>query len=350
MNPRPSFLSAAVALLQRLWRGLRARQAGAALAGVPTGEIDQGLILRAALTDLLVDRRAERRSRTLRAALYFLMFALPAALYVGFYAWSAGLRFGPTGDSVAVVRLQGEMTEGSPASADRVNAMLRKAFENEGVMAIVLAIDSPGGAPLEAERIYTALDGWRRSHPKPVVAVINNLGASVAYLVALHADRIYAGNYSLVGSVGAVLSGWDAHEGLGRLGVSKRVYASGELKTMMHPYLPMSPEAERKAHELVDAMGAAFLAELQALRRGKLAADVDFGAGGVWGGAQAMKLGLVDEVSTLDQVIQARWPGLAVQDFGPRSGSVPFAGAAADWIGQLLARLAARANPGIELR
>lgn len=205
-----------VAMAQRLGALIgeilrRAPAPGAALAAVPAGEIDQTLVFRAAFKDMLLDRRAERRSRTVRAVLYFLMFALPAILYSGFYAWSAGLRFGNAAEAVAVIRIEGEIADGALASADRVIPMLRKAFEQDRIKAIVLSIDSPGGAPLEAERIYTALESWRKSHPKPVVAVINNLGASAAYMVALHADRIYAGNYSLVGSVGAILSGWDAH-------------------------------------------------------------------------------------------------------------------------------------------
>lgn len=335
-----------VASLQRfgawLARIFRRRTPGAELDAVGIGEVDQTLVFRAAFKDLLIDRRAERRSKTLRAVLYFLMFALPAVLYVGYYAWSAGVRFGGQAEAVAVIRIEGEMADGNLASASRVIPMLRKAFEQERVKAIVLSIDSPGGAPLEAERIYTAMDSWRKTRPKPVVAVINNLGASAAYMVALHADRIYAGNYSLVGSVGAILSGWDAHQALNRVGVSQRVYASGELKAMMNPYLPMSPEAESKARDLVNTMGKAFRAELVAQRKDKLIAGVDFGSGAVWGGTEAKRIGLIDEIATIDQVVKTRWPGLPIDDLGPRSGGMPFAAAAADWVGEVMATSLAR--------
>ncbi|OYU92396.1 MAG: S49 family peptidase [Burkholderiales bacterium PBB5] len=313
--------------------------------------MDQSLVFRAAFKDLLLDRKAERRSKGWRAVLYFLMFVLPAGLYWGFYAWSSGgLRFGGGDDAVAVIRIEGEIADGNLASANRVIPTLRKAFEAERVKAIVLSIESPGGAPLEAERIYTALESWRQRHPKPVVAVINNLGASAAYMVALHADRIYAGNYSLVGSVGAILSGWDAHEALGRVGVSQRVYASGELKAMMNPYLPMSPEAEHKARDLVNTMGKAFRAELVALRKDKLADGIDFGSGAVWGGAEAKRIGLIDEVATIDQVVKTRWPDLVVDDMGPRSGGLPFAAAAASWMGEVIAASTARLRADVSLR
>lgn len=340
MSKFVAFLQRSGAWLSRITR--RQPAPGASLDAVPVGEVDQSLVFRAAFKDLLLDRRAERRSKTMRAFLYFLMFALPAVLYVGFYAWSAGVRFGSKAEAVAVIRIEGEMADGALASADRVIPMLRKAFEQDRIKAIVLSIDSPGGAPLEAERIYTAMDSWRKTHPKPVVAVINNLGASAAYMVALHADRIYAGNYSLVGSVGAILSGWDAHQALNRVGVSQRVYASGELKAMMNPYLPMSPEAERKARDLVNTMGKAFRAELVAQRKDKLIEGVDFGSGAVWGGAEAHRIGLIDEVATIDQVVKTRWPGLPINDMGPRSGGLPFAAAAADWVGSVVASSVAR--------
>lgn len=333
--------SASAARALRTWWAERGKST-LALDQLAVGAIDHNLVLRAALVDLLMDRRAERRSRTGRATLLFLMFALPPLIYAGFYAWTSGFRFGPAHEVVGIVRLEGEMADGSTASAERVIPALRKAFESDRVKAIVLSIDSPGGAPLEAERIYTALEGWRKTHPKPVIAVINNLGASAAYMVALHTDRIYAGNYSLVGSVGAILAGWDAHEALARLGLSQRVYASGGLKSMMNPFVAMSPEAERKARELVNQVGQTFTAELAMQRQGKLAAGVDFGSGGIWPGPEAQRIGLIDEVSTIDQVIKTSWPGLASHDFGPRASTLPFTSTAASWLQDVLAKTTAR--------
>ena len=327
-----------MAWLRNQVRALFSGRSTLALERLAPETIDQSVVLRAAVIDLLIDRRAERRSRTLRASLYFLMFAVPAVLYVSFYAWSSGFRFGPSNDVVGVIRLQGEMAEGALASADRVLPKLCQAFESSHVRAIVLSIDSPGGAPLEAERIYSALESWRKTHPKPVVAVINNLGASAAYMVALHADRIYAGNYSLVGSIGAILSGWDAHDAVNRLGLSQRVYASGELKSMMNPFVSMSPEADKKARDLVEQMGKAFRADLAVHRKGHLRDDIDYGSGGVWGGAEAHRIGLVDEVATIDEVMHTSWPGLAVHDYGPGSSSLPFATAASTWLQNVLAR------------
>jgi protease-4 len=112
----------------------------------------------------------------------------------------------------------------------------------------------------------------------------------------------------------------------------------------------MSSEAERKARELVNTMGKAFRAELVAQRKDKLAAGVDFGSGAVWGGSEAQRIGLIDEVATIEQVVKTRWPGLPVTDLGPRNSGLPFAVAAADWVGQVISRVATHSGSGIAMR
>jgi len=296
------------------------RQPDFAIDALAPDQVDPQNLTRALARDMLADRRAERRARLAKPLAYAVMFLLPV-MVLRWMPSPFDARPGPTGESVGVVELAGEMADGKQASAERVIPALRRAFENERVKAVVLSIDSTGGAPLEAERIYTAIDSWRASHPKPVIAVINNVGASAAYMVALHCDEIYAGKYSLVGSIGAVLSGWDFHKALERVDVGQRVYASGNLKAMLNPYLPMSPEADRKAKDLVSKMGKQFRDELETQRKGKLVSGVDFGSGEIWGGLEAHKLGLVDGVSTLDQVVKSRWPDLRIHGFGPGSNA-----------------------------
>ena len=298
-----------------------------------TGGSDPNAFSAAALRDLLLDRRSERRSKLIRG---LLVFCLPVLLIIGINAYNMGFRLWHPSASVGVVGLVGEMAEGNIGSADKVIPGLRKAFEDPAVKAIVLSIDSPGGAPLEAERIYSAIESLRKAHPKPIVAVVNNVGASAAYMVALHCDAIYAGKYSLVGSVGAVLAGWDFHKALERVDVGQRVYASGNLKAMLNPYLAMSPEADRKAQDLVTRMGQQFRDELVTQRKGKLVPTegVNFASGEIWGGVEAKQLGLIDEVSTLDEVVRKRWPDLPIEAYGPSSShGVPIFGASiAEWV------------------
>lgn len=220
--------------------------------------------------------------------------------------------------SVGLVRVEGQISATAKlASAEKVGAALQRAFEDEQVQRVVLYIDSPGGAPVEAERIMDAVARWRDKHPKPVQAVIGNLGASAGYMVALSADDIVSAKYSLVGSVGAIVQSWDVHRVLEKYDVKAKTYASGHLKGMLNPFEPTTPEAEAKAQALVDEMGRQFARLLTERRGAKLKQPPEsYTTGEVWGGQDALALGLVDRNATLE-VLMAEQPDLKLVDFGP---------------------------------
>src|SRR5206468_898041 len=105
--------------------------------------------------ELVKERKAERRWRII---FQFALIGIPllgTVAYVIFFTSAMGFQWGPFGSVVGVVRIDGEISAGSVASAKRVIPVLEKAFANPSVKALVLSIDSPGGAPAESERIYT---------------------------------------------------------------------------------------------------------------------------------------------------------------------------------------------------
>ena len=164
-----------------------------------------------------------------------------------------------------------------------------------------------------------------RDSPKPVVAVINNLGASAAFLIALHADKIVAGRYSLVGSIGAIMAPWQLDRAIAKYDVSQRVYASGKLKSFLNPFTPVTPEVDLKAQKLVDQMGTYFLEEVKARRGPQLKAGVDVATGEVWAGPEAKEIGLVDAVGTIDEYVANTW-GVKAYDFGPSNQGLQLLG------------------------
>jgi protease IV len=299
----------------------------------------------ALVADLLRERRYERRWKWITRTLFIGGSLALSILYLFLWAPQLGWRVGPIGDVVGVVRIDGEITQASPASADRVVPALRRAFESPRVKAVILAIDSPGGSPGEAERIYRAMESLRAEHGKPVVAVISSVGASAAYMIALHADKIYAGDYSLVGSIGAVLAGWDFHRAAERLEISQRLYASGPLKAMLSPFQPTTAAADAKARILTEGLGQAFVAEVRKLRGARLSDGADIATGEVWLGADARALGLVDGIGTLEEVIRSDWH-LNWYDFGPRrGGGLLSVEATGEVVGAVLERTLSRTYP-----
>jgi protease IV len=275
------------------------------------------------LADFLKERKAEARWKKTRRYLWVGMLLLSLVYYIAFVLSTFGFKLMPNTDIVAVIKIEGEIAANGSASADKLIPALRKAYERDNVKAIVLAIDSGGGAPVESERIINAMTLFKAAHPKPTYAFISNIGASAAYMIAVHTDRVYAANYSLVGSIGAVMAGWDVHKALDKFEVGQRVFASGEHKTMMSPYKAMSPASEAKAQSLVQALGDRFKAEVLSLRGDRLAKGVNFATGEVWTGDTALQLGLIDEIGTIEAVIAAKH-GIKTFDFGPGKPGIPF--------------------------
>ena len=295
------------------------------------------------LKDLIQERISNRRWTLLKRVAIALLFLFAMASYAYFYAKFEGWSLVPREPLLGVVRVSGEITDKSMARADKVIPALKAALEAENVKAVAILIDSPGGAPVEAERINNAVALLREKHNKPVYAVIGNLGASAAYMIAMHTDEIYAGRYSLVGSIGAVLASWDVHKALARFEVYQHVYASGELKAMLNPFTEPTPEAAEKAQLLVSATGKRFHDELVATRGAKLKSGRSYGSGEVWGGEEAKQLGLIDQLGTLE-TLEARLDGeiedLMIHEFGPREQpQLGIVGALGEWLEAVVVRV-----------
>lgn len=258
------------------------------------------------LADILKERRSERRWKLFRRFMIASFFIGGAVLYAMFYTSTLGIkvnifeRFKEREPELAVVRISG--TIGELVTADTLIPAIRSAFEAKTTKAVVLQINSPGGAPGDAERIGSFVREMRLSSEIPIHAVIEGIGASAAYLIAMETDSIYAGRYSLVGSIGAVLSAWEAHQLLDRIGVQQRTFSSGELKSMLNPFAPPNEEGNAKAQSLVDEMGEMFREDLMLARAKKLTSGIDYGTGEVWNGVVAQEIGLVDEIGTIESI------------------------------------------------
>lgn len=262
------------------------------------------------------ERRVDRRWKMFFQGVFFVAPLILGLLYFSYFLSSSGFRWGPFGEVVGVVHIDGQISSLSQSSANRIIPALEKAFSHAKVKAVILSIDSPGGAPVESERINNAIASLKKKYDKPVIAVINNLGASAAYMIAMHADKIVAGKYSLVGSIGAIMTPWELHRAMGNLKVTQRVYASGKMKSFLNPFTPVSPEMDAKAQQLVGQMGQTFVNELKAARGTALKPGIDYGSGEVWGGLEAKEIGLIDAIGTVDEVALQNW-GLKTYDFGP---------------------------------
>jgi protease-4 len=276
-------------------------------------EVESEVIL-----EYLKEQKLERRWKTVRRIFITVMVVAGLAMYAGTLAGSLGYRMLPTQDSVAVVPISGVIAQETKASADSVITVLEKLFRTDAVKGIILLIDSGGGSPTEAERITRFIDAQQERTGKPVIAVCASMCASAAYMIAIHADRIYVGQYSWTGSIGAIMKGWDVVRLMEKFDVDQRVFASGPLKDLMNPFTDMSPEMSEKLGELVDQSGELFANEVKAIRGAALTTDVDLFTGEVWTGPESLELGLVDEMGTVEEALVREFDGLPSEVYRPK--------------------------------
>lgn len=223
------------------------------------------------------------------------------------------------GQFTALVDIKGVIAAGEDASADLIVTGLRKAFDAEGVKAVVLRINSPGGSPVQSGYVYDEIKRLRGLHADiPVYAVIADIGASGAYYIAAAADAIYADKASLVGSIGVVGSGFGFVDAMEKLGVERRQYTAGEHKGFLDPFTPINKEEKVFWQGVLATTHQQFIEQVKKGRGDRLADDPKLFTGLVWSGEQALGLGLIDGLGSSSYVARELVGAEEIVDFTPR--------------------------------
>jgi signal peptide peptidase SppA len=214
---------------------------------------------------------------------------------------------------VAVIRLSGAIGERIGAFRPGMTAAalmqpIERAFQMPGVRAVALAINSPGGAPVQAALIVKRIRALSERHGIPVVAFCEDVAASGGYMLACAADEIFADDSSVVGSIGVISAGFGFPELLQKIGVERRVYAAGEHKGMLDPFRHEKPDEIARLEDLQKDVHESFKDLVRSRRSGKLKADEgELFSGAFWTGRKALAMGLIDGIGELTQVMQDRY-------------------------------------------
>jgi signal peptide peptidase SppA len=226
---------------------------------------------------------------------------------------------------VAVVKLHGVITPTpSPMARGAINlgsmeSALARAFSHDRLVAVALAVNSPGGAPTQSALVADRIRGLAAKRNVPVLAFCEDVAASGGYWLACAADEIYAHATSLVGSIGVVSSGFGMAGLLERFGVERRVHTAGDRKVRLDPFSPEQPEDVAWLTGLQDDLHGQFVAWVRERRGDKLADDAeDLFSGEVWTGTKAAELGLVDGLGTMREVLAKRYADAHIVAVEPR--------------------------------
>ncbi|AEA22428.1 peptidase S49 [Pseudonocardia dioxanivorans CB1190] len=215
---------------------------------------------------------------------------------------------------VSLVRLHGVITPSSGPvpravlNAASVEKVLERAFSADGLVAVALQINSPGGAPTQSALIADRIRGLAEEKEVPVLAFCEDVAASGGYWLACAGDEIYAHATSIVGSIGVISAGFGLQGLIERFGVERRLYTAGRAKSRLDPFLPEKPEDVEWLRGLQDQLHEMFTMWVTERRGDRLNTERDLFTGEVWTGARAVETGLIDGLGTPRSVLADRFP------------------------------------------
>jgi protease-4 len=181
---------------------------------------------------------------------------------------------------------------------------VRRAREDEGIKAIVLRVDSPGGSAFGAELVRRELE-LTRAAGKPVVVSMGDLAASGGYWISLAADEVIADEATITGSIGVVAILPTAEKALSTLGIGSGGYATSWLVGAYDPRRGLDARFERVLQARVDNVYADFTGKAAAARKVAVEKIDAVGRGRVWTGSQAKERGLVDRTGHFTDALAA---------------------------------------------
>jgi protease-4 len=200
-----------------------------------------------------------------------------------------GRGFGLDRPHVARLKVNGLITEDQKL----ITAIDHLADDN-AVKALIVSIDSPGGSVAGGESLHDAIAGVAAK--KPVVAVMGGLAASAGYMIAVPANRIFAHEATLTGSIGVLLEAPEVSGLLAKIGVDAQTIVSGPLKDQPSLTHPLSPQGHDVLQALVMDMYDQFVGMVASGRHMDPDKVRQLGDGRAYTGRQALQLGLIDAI------------------------------------------------------
>ncbi|HSP34083.1 MAG TPA: signal peptide peptidase SppA [Thermoanaerobaculia bacterium] len=226
-------------------------------------------------------------------ALFFFAFAIAASRQ------SSG-EFSLSVQKVAVIPIEGEILD----ARDTVD-LLRKYAKNSTVRAIVMRINSPGGAIAPSQEIYAEIRKVRRTSGKPIVASIDSVGASGAYYIASACDEIVANPGSITGSIGVILDYMEVGDLMTWAKMKRETITSGAMKAAGSPFRELTDAERAYLQRIVMQLHHQFVKAVADARTGRITEQqvAQLADGRVFTGEEALSLHLIDRLGNLGDAV-----------------------------------------------
>lgn len=198
--------------------------------------------------------------------------------------------------NIAVVEVAQEIDD-----AFEVVNEIKKYKEDDHVKAIILRVDSPGGAVGASQEIYDEVIETKKT--KPVIASFGNVAASGGYYIAASATKIVSNPGTLTGSIGVITAFFRVDELLKKFNLKWEVIKSGEHKDIGSPLRPMSEKEKQLLQATIGDVYEQFVLAVAEGRNLEVEKVKEFADGRIFSGRKAKELGLVDELGGLEKAI-----------------------------------------------
>ena len=242
------------------------------------------------------------RKPFLIGGIYFLLFLF---FFFLFTFWTTRLIVGGNrggwrlGDRIALIRIEGVI-----ADSKEVVEELRRYRDDDGIKAILLRIDSPGGAVVPSQEIYDEVKRIRDAGKKKIVTSMGTVAASGGYYIAAASEKIIANPGTLTGSIGVIMELVNVEGLLQKIGVEGVVIKAGENKDVGSPFRKMTEKEHALLQHVMDDVHAQFIEAVAQGRSLKVETVRSFADGRIFTGRQAKEIGLVDELGDLQDAIK----------------------------------------------
>ncbi len=219
-------------------------------------------------------------------------------LFIAAGADSSDISLG--GDKVAVVPIEGEILD-----ARETLDLLHKYARNGTVKAVVVRINSPGGAIAPSQEIYSAIRRIREGGT-PVIASMDSVAASGGYYIASACDPIVANSGTITGSIGVILQWFDVKDLVHWAKLKPETITSGAMKDAGSPYREMTESERAYFQGIVTQLHSQFVRDVAEGRKSKMKPEdvAKIADGRIFTGEQALALKLVDQIGTIDDAVR----------------------------------------------
>ncbi len=209
---------------------------------------------------------------------------------------------------IAVVSIDGPiMTQksstifGEAQSSRNIAEILREIQSDTSIKGVILDINSPGGSPVASEEISMAIEALKSK--KPVYALINDVGASGAFWIAMSTDKVYASSMSTVGSIGVTSATLSFEDLIKDYNITYRRLVAGDKKDMGSPFREMTIEEEAIIQGILDDVHKNFINHVANNRNMSYEQVEIYATGEVFLGSKAKEIGFIDEIGYYPDVV-----------------------------------------------